>query len=70
MLFSEIHYITCLECGEEFPYEFSKEKVENWGKPSLENMKHGEIRSGIIPLVTCKNCGKKIQVPNFKPHNN
>ncbi len=69
MLITEIHNIKCLKCGETFPYEFSKEKVKNWGKPSLENMQHGEIRSGIIPTVVCKNCGEEIQVPDFKPHN-
>lgn len=69
MLISEMHNIKCLECGETLPYEFSKEEVKNYGKPSFENMQHGEIRSGIIPLVRCKNCGKEIQVSNFKPYN-
>lgn len=67
---TEIHNITCLKCGETSPYEFSKEEVKNWGKPSLENIQYEEIRSGIIPLVTCKNCGERIQVSNFKPYNN
>ena len=69
MSISEIHYIKCPECGETLPYEFSKEKVKNYGKPSFENMQHGEIRSGIIPLVYCKNCENEMQVPDFRPHN-
>lgn len=69
MLISEIHNITCLICGVKRPYEFSKEEVKNYGKPSLENIQPGEIRSGIIPSVICKNCGERIQVSNFKPHN-
>jgi len=68
ILITEIHKITCCECGETFPYKFSEEEVKNWGIPSLENMQHGEIRSGIIPLVICKNCGREIQVPDFKPY--
>ena len=70
MLISEIHNINCLECGETLPYEFSKEAVIKYGKPSFENMQHGEIRSGIVPLVRCKNCGREMQVPNFKPYIN
>ncbi len=66
---SEIHPIKCLKCGETFNYEFLKEEVKDWGMPSLENMQHGEIRSGILPFVKCKNpnCGEKFQVSNFKP---
>lgn len=69
MLISEIHNITCLECGEEFPYEFSKEEVKNYGIPSFEIIQPGDIKSGIIPSVVCKNCGKRIQISNFKPYN-
>ncbi len=66
---TEIHNITCLECEATHPYEFSKEEVKNYGIPPLENIPHGGIISGIIPSIICKSCGKRIQVPNFKPHN-
>lgn len=69
MLITEIHYVKCLECEEEFPYEFSKDEVKDYGMPSFENIRPGEIKSGIIPTVVCKNCGKRIQISNFKPLN-
>ncbi len=59
--------ITCLVCNETHLYKFSKEEVKNYGMPSFENIQHGEIRSGILPLIRCKNCGEQIQISNFKP---
>ena len=57
---------TCCKCGESFLYEFSSEKVRNYGIPSIEDIQPGEIFFGIISVVICKNCGRRMQVSNFK----
>lgn len=67
-MLTETHKITCCKCGESFLYEFSSEKVKNYGIPSIEDVQPGKIFSGIIPMVICKNCGNEMQVTNFKPY--
>ena len=69
MMLIEKHKITCSKCGESFLYEFSSENVKNYGIPSIEDIRPGKVFSGIIPAVICKNCGRLMQVSNFKPYN-
>ncbi len=68
-MLTETHKITCGDCNGSFLYEFSSEKVKNYGILPIEDIQPGKIFFGVIPTVICKSCGRRIQISTFKPYN-